>query len=160
MKSYTDETRCKVECPQGLACFGIQCQTDFEQYCVEVLYSIKATAKPDIIITALRWIPPANATARCKVYAKSYNDFIVRHEEQHARDIMRVLDEWEKKNDRKYLRRCAPTEAEAQAQIDAAIAADLESAYADLMRMDCDSNVAFHESHAGRSATPRCEMCQ
>jgi hypothetical protein len=159
-KSYDDPVACNVECPSGLACFGYQCVTDAEEFCIEVLYSIKATEAPNIVITALEWTPPAHSTPRCKVYAKSYNDFVVRHEEEHAKDILAVIKEWEKKNDRKYLRRCAPTEAEAMAAITQAIETDMEASYADLMQMDCARNAAFHSSHAGRSATPSCEMCE
>lgn len=160
MQNYTDESKCHVDCPSGLACFGYQCVTDFEEYCVEVLYTIKATRAPKITITALEWAPPANSSPRCKVYAQSYNDFIRRHEEQHAQDTLDVIKEWENKNDRKYLKRCAPTEAEAMAQVLAAMEQERQNAYADLMKMDCARNAAFHGSGKGRSATPNCDVCK
>jgi thiol-disulfide isomerase/thioredoxin len=159
-KAYDDQAKCNVECPSGLACFGYQCVTDAEEYCIEVLYTIKTTEAPNIVITALEWIPPASSTPRCKVYARSFNDFVVRHEEQHAQDILDVIKEWEKKNDRKYVRRCAPTQLEAMAAIVAAIDRDMEDSYADLMQMDCARNAAFHSGKAGQALRPRCEMCR
>jgi hypothetical protein len=160
MKQYTDESKCKVECPQGLACFGVQCVTDFEEWCVEVLYSIRATKAPQITLTSLQWRPPPSASPRCKVYANSFSRAIRTHEEQHARDSLDVLKEWENKNSRRYMRRCAPTQAEAEAAIAAAIEAEREAAYADLTRMDCERTKAFHQSQAGTTIVPRCEMCE
>lgn len=160
MRQYTDETKCKVECPQGLACFGVQCVTDFEQYCVEVLYTISATRQPSITITSLQWQPPANSTPRCKVYAKSFSEAIRAHEDRHAQDTLDVLKEWSNKHSRRYMRQCAPTLAEAEAAIAAAIEAEREAAYADLAQMDCDRNRAFHLSDAGKTIVPGCAMCE
>jgi hypothetical protein len=160
MKEYTDKTLCNTECPSGLACFGYQCQTIFEQVCVEVLFSIKAAKKPEITITALQWDPPDGSSSRCKVYASSYNDFVRRHEEHHAADTLQSISDFEKEYDRRYLRRCAPTEAEAQAQIDAEIARQAGTAFERLLQIDCARTGAFHRSNEGRSALPNCDMCR
>ena len=160
MTSYTDPTLCAVECPKGLACFGYQCVTDFEQYCVEVMYSLRATKKPEIIITALQWYPPDNSSPRCKVYAKSFREHVRGHEEQHAKDVLTVIDQWEMRHDNQYLKACAPTREAAEAAVKDAMAKALDSAYPELVKMDCELNSAFHSQKRGQGAMPRCEMCE
>jgi hypothetical protein len=160
MKDYTDRTLCNTECPSGLACFGYQCQTLFEQVCVEVLFSIKAAKQPDITITALSWDPPDDSSPRCKVYAQSYNQFVRTHEQHHAADTLQSIQDFEKEYDRRYLKRCAPTQAEAEAAINAEIARQAAGAFQRLLQIDCARTGAFHASNEGRSALPNCDMCK
>jgi hypothetical protein len=160
MKDYTDKTLCNTECPSGLACFGYQCQTLFEQVCVEVLFSVKASKTPEITITALQWDPPDDASNRCKVYAQSYNSFVRTHEQHHAADTLQSISDFEKEYDRRYLRRCAPTQAEAEAAINAEIARQSAGAFQRLLDIDCARTGQFHGSNEGRSALPNCDMCK
>jgi hypothetical protein len=47
------------------------------------------------------------------------------------------------------------------AAIASAMESERDAAYADLVKMDCARNNAFHRSESGRSAQPtRCEMCE
>ena len=159
-QDYTDKSRCFAECPSGLACFGYQCQTTFEEWCVEELFSIKVAKQPKIVITALEWVPPEDATPRCKTYAASWNeDFVLKHEKRHAADIGDEIDQFEKENEKRYVKKCAKTEAEAQAAVDAEIARQVAAAYPRLVQIDCERAKSFHESQGGRSARPNCAMC-
>jgi hypothetical protein len=153
---YTDQTRCAVECPQGLTCFGYQCVTTYEQWCVRSDFGVQL-ADPNITIYQLHWIPTGKH--KCTAYANAFTQSIKKHELQHAKDAQDTVNDINKAWAQKTERKCALTQAAAQKAVDDAIAKDVLAAQEAAQQELDQKTVAFHNSPAGAHATLDCRRC-
>jgi len=159
-KEYTDESDCKVECPKGLACFGVQCQETFRRVCIDALVDI-CVAQPKITISVLRWTPKGpGAGPKCKAMAARQQKSTGVHEMHHAQDVRDAVDETNALFSNRTIRKCGLTEAAARAAINAEIAKLVDQAKQEAYKRDGDKSADFHKTSDGRHGQIDCRLCE
>jgi len=159
-KHYTNETLCNVDCPEGLACFGEQCQELFREVCIDAIVDI-CVAQPKVTISVLRWTPSGRgAGPKCKAMAQRLERGVGLHEQHHAQDVRDAVDETNALFSNRTIRKCAATEADARKAIDAEVAKLVNQAKQDAFNRDSDKSEAFHKTSEGKHGQLDCRACE
>jgi hypothetical protein len=159
-EQYTNETQCNVDCPEGLACFGEQCQTTFRQVCIDAIVDI-CVAQPKITISVLRWKPTGRgAGPKCKAMAKRMETRTGLHEQHHAQDVRDAVDETNALFSNRTIRKCAEEESQARALINAEIAKLVDQAKQEAYRRDTQKSADFHRTSEGAHGRLDCRECE
>jgi hypothetical protein len=157
--SYYDSfTQCTIECPNGLGCFGIQCQPGPSVVCIDTTYGVKLDP-PDITIYQLLWTPPKHSLRGCKQMAAAINANTAAHEARHAQNAINAFNQVNQRYAHKRAHACAPTKGQALAEINAQIADEIRAAQDEAATVLDAADQAFHLSPAGQHGVLDCRKC-
>jgi hypothetical protein len=157
-REYTDEAKCNVECPKGLACFGVQCQTLERRVCVDIAFDV-CLEVPTIVLSVLEWKPPKTATKACKAYAAQLGATTLAHERHHAEDVKRALKSVNDEFKNRSVRGCGETEEEARREAEEKIKGVVDRAGEKLKDQVGRDASRYHNAPEGRYGILDCRIC-
>ena len=159
---YYKESVCKADCPHGLLCFGVQCQTDSRQICIRAIVDI-CIEVDDIVMSVLQWEPsfgrhrPRNAQ-KCLDIAEAYNQHVRDHEMGHAKRIIDAIESTDSGYKNRSFTACADTEAAARAKIEQQINQTVDRAKKDFFSLEQRETASWHRTD-GESYKLDCRPC-
>jgi hypothetical protein len=155
---FPTAAECVSNCHGSIGSCSGTCGTHCnEEVCIEAIATQELT--PNLHATILKWVPPKGLSKSCSGYVRDVNEQVRTHEvDGHlAQANTNLADKNKRLLENKPFRACAPTVAEARAQIQASMAIKVNEARQAFVEQFLVDGVRFHESFAGRNVKPECD---
>ncbi len=159
-KCFPTATECVSNCHGSIgSCSGTCGSRCNQEVCIEAVATQELTPKFHVVV--LKWVPPKGTSKGCSAYAGRVNKQIRTHEvDGHlANSKENLADKNERMLKNKTARACAPTYAEARAQIDATMARYVNEARQAFVEEFVADGDRYHSSPAGTEVQIDCGVC-